>query len=240
MSSLNKSTVTSLVAALLCLATVALPSAASAYSAVGDFSVASNPNGVWSYGWSYGVGSPFHLDTTNTPAYTGLALGGWLGNVDSAPGAGYPYTLYNGTANPVTNNHTVVYQPGQLGLQPGSSNEDSVVRWTAPFSGTFSIAATFSGQSTIGDSVDVHILNNGASLFNTTVIGSPDPASYSGLQILAMGATIDFVVGNGGNGFNEDTTALSATIVAVPEPSTLGLVAAGLGCLLSLRFLKRK
>jgi len=224
-------------ATLLSLAVLARPIAAQTYNAAGDFSSSSNPNGAWSYGYSYGVASAFHSDTTNTASYgPGLALGGWMGNVDSSPGANYPYALKNFTAHPVTNNENTVYQPGQLGLQPGSSNEDSVVRWTAPFSGTFSISATFSGLDAGGDSVDVHILHNGSSIFNSTV--SPNSAAFSGSQSILAGDTIDFVVGNGGNGLTDDSTGLSATIV--PEPGVLGLVGMGFGCLLSLRFRKRK
>ncbi len=130
------------------------------------------------------------------------------------------------------------YQPGQLALQSGDSNEVGIVRWTAPASGTFTIAATFSGLSARGDSADVHILYDGTSLFNSTVIGSPAPASFSGLQSVLAGDTIDFVVGSSDGNPNEDTTGLSATIV--PEPGTLGLVGMGFGCLLSLCFLKRK
>jgi len=145
--------------------------------------------------------------------------------------------LKNFTANPVANNVFTIYQPGQLGLQPGSSNLESIVRWTAPSSGTFSINTTFSGlDTTFGDSADVHILHNGVSIFNSVV--SPNPASFSGPQSILAGDTIDFVVGNGGNGINGDSTGLSATIV--PEPTTLGLVAMSLAGLLSFRFLKRK
>jgi hypothetical protein len=85
----------------------------------------------------------------------------------------------------------------------------------------------------------VHILLDGAPIFNANILGSPDPASYSAPQNLLAGDTIDFAVGFGSNGnANEDGTSLSATIV--PEPGTLGLVGMGFGCLLSLRFLKRK
>jgi hypothetical protein len=90
-----------------------------------------------------------------------------------------------------------------------------------------------------GDSVDVHILHDGSSIFNSTVLGSPSPTSYSGLQSIVAGDTIDFAVGFGSDGNNfSDTTGLSATLV--PEPGTLGLVGLGLGCLLLFRCFKRK
>jgi hypothetical protein len=233
----KKSVLLSTFATLLSLVVLARPSAALSYSTAGDFSSSSNPNGAWSYGWSYGVGSAFSLDTTNTASLAGLALDGWMGNLNPAPGANWPYVVRNSTAHPVTNNVTTVYQPGQLGLLAGSSNEDSVVRWTAPFSGTFSIAATFSRLDTVfGSSAQVYILHNGSSFFNSGV--NPGPASFSGLQSITAGDTIDFVVDDAGHGPNGNSIGLSATIV--PEPGTLALVAMGLGCLLSSRFLKRK
>jgi hypothetical protein len=233
----KKSAFISTFATLLTVVVLARSGAAQSYNAATDFSISSNPNGAWSYGYSFGVGSAFHLDTTNTAAYAGLALGGWMGNLNTAFGANYPYALKNFTSHPVTNNGTTVYQPGQLALHPDQSNVVSIVRWTAPVSGTFSLNVTFSGlDSTFGDSADVHILHNGSSLLNSVV--SPNPASFSGPQSILAGDTIDFVVGNGGNGINGDSTGLSATIV--PEPTTVGLAAMGLACLLSFHFRKRK
>lgn len=235
MTTSKKSTLISTFATLLSLVVIARPSAAQSYNAAGDFSTASNPNGAWSYGWSSTLGSGFNLSSIATNGYAGLALDGWLGTSDAS---GTPYVLHNNTTHPVTN-AVSVYQPGQLAEHPGSQGQYSIVRWTAPISGTFSIAATFSGLSSAGDSVDVHILHDGSSIFNSTVIGSPSPATFSGLQSVLAGDTIDFAVGFGSNGNNfDDTTALSATIV--PEPTTLGLVAISLASLLSFRFLKRK
>jgi hypothetical protein len=49
----------------------------------------------------------------------------------------------------------------------------------------------------------------------------------SGTLALGMGDTIDFLVGNGANTYVNDHTAINAQIMAVPEPSTLALLALG-------------
>jgi hypothetical protein len=237
MSPSKKPVRTLMIVTLLCLIEVGLAHPASAYDAAGDFSLSSNPNGVWSYGWSTNLGSAFQLDTTNTTAWASGPLSGWL---DGRTSDFYPLVLHNGTTGVVTSGSTV-YQPGQLAEHPGANDQYCIVRWTAPYSGTFSIAATFTGLSAIGDSVDVHILHTGSSIFNSGVYGSPSPASYSGALSVNLGDTIDFAVGFGTDGnYGEDTTALSAMINSIPEPSTLGLVCAGFGCLVWLRFLKGK
>jgi hypothetical protein len=236
MLSLKKSRLTPIITTLLCLVVVALPHAALADDAAGDFSLGSNPNGVWSYGWSTTLGSVFNLDTSNTNAAFGRSgLSGWLGNQISE---GDPMVVHNGTANPIFVPGATTIQPGQLALNP-YTNKYAVLRWTAHSPGAFSITATFSGLSSVGDSADVHILLDGASIFSSTVNGSPSPATYSGVRSLVAGDHIDFAVGFGSDGSDhDDMTALAASVV--PEPGTLGLVGAGLSCLLSFRFLKRK
>ena len=94
---------------VLGLVAIALPNAALAFDVTADFSGTSNPNGVWSYGWSTVVGGSFILDTIHTNSIDGLGLTGWVAN-QSVDGS--PYVAYNGTAGPITNNHNTVYQPG--------------------------------------------------------------------------------------------------------------------------------
>ena len=223
---------------LLCLVVVALPHAALAYDVSADFSTSANPNSVWSYGWSTTLGSAFNLDTSNTTAAYGLTgLGGWFSGQSAE---GVPDVLRNNTANPILLAPFTNFQPGQLTLNMFQTTY-SVVRWTAPSTGQFSIAATFSAVSTIGGTTDVHVQRNGVSIFDSAVNGFPSPTSYTGTVNLVSGDHIDFAVGFGSNGNDhEDTTALGATIVAVPEPGTLALVSTALGCLLPLRFRKRK
>lgn len=228
---MKKTTVISCVTLLLGFVIFALPNAVLADSAAGDFSSSSNPNGVWSYGWLTTLGSAFNLDTISTNSYQGSGLSGWMGNQNSD---GTPFILYNGTTNTLLFPQYSPVQPGQLFEHPDNGNY-AVVCWTAPSSGQFSISATFSGLSPLGDSVDVHVLDDSASIFDSTVIGSPSPVSYSGVLTLAIGDTVEFAVGDGGNGKNEDATALSVTIQSVPEPNTIVLTMGGLLGLLCFR-----
>src|SRR5579862_5525019 len=209
---------------LLCIVVVTLPHTALAYDAAADFSIGSNPNGVWSYGWSATPGSAFNLDSNSTMAAAGST--GIIGWYDSETDNELS-VLYNSTANPIPLGgpaSNTIFQPGQLGVNPGFTGKDAIVRWTAPSSGRVSIAATFSGLSIIGASSDVHILLNGVSIFDSAVNGTPSPTSYSGIQNITTGDHIDFAVGFGGNGNNfEDTTVLAASIVAVNTcPNIIG------------------
>jgi hypothetical protein len=188
MTTSRKSILISIITTLLSLGVIVRPSTAQTYNAAENFSISSNPNGVWSYGWSTTLGSAFNLDSSNTTAYSGTSgLNGWLSSL--APD-GSPLVLENVSTNPVTMANST-FQPGQLALGPGQNLQYSVLRWTASSSGTFSINATFSGLSFLGDTSDVHILHDGVSIFNSNVTGSPSPVSFSGPVNITVGDTID-------------------------------------------------
>src|SRR6266853_1771911 len=66
------------------------------YDAVQDFSIISNPNGVWSYGWQSSLGSPLNLyAVTDTTSISGMSA--WLesGTYFANP----PYVAHNDTSN---------------------------------------------------------------------------------------------------------------------------------------------
>ncbi len=54
------------------------------------------------------------------------------------------------------------------------------------------------------------------------------PASFGFRTALTAGQTLDFVVNSAGS-YYDDSTGLSATIAAVPEPATWGLMITGFG-----------
>ena len=93
----------------------------------------------------------------------------------------------------------------------------SAVRWTAPFSATFQIGGQFAGQAREPNlSCNVAVVLNGPSFragrercTATTIF------PFTSTLALARGSTLDFAVGDGGNGDFQDHCLLSATITAL-------------------------
>ncbi len=195
-----------------------------------DFSSTSNPTGVWSYGWSMTLGSPFIL-SSNPAVREGLDT--WRGNV--APD-GNPAAYHNGTGAAILLGGSAHYAPGQFGLHPGPNGEYALVRYLAPATGEVSLRSTFAGQDLAGTTTDVHVLLNGSSVFDDFVEGVPgaSAATFNHGFSLTRGDIIDFAVGFGRNGnYFNDSTALAATIQPgspsspTPEPGTLLLFTIG-------------
>jgi hypothetical protein len=216
------------------------------FDAAKDFSTASNPNGVWSYGTTGTTPNGPFTSFSNV----GLALGGvtgwngWLGT-ESEFGDEFPFVSKN-TTNMTLTPPNVVLLPGELVLHPapdaafGGDGAYAVVRFTAPTAGAFSLNAVFEGRAPTeqgfpdGTTTDVHVLLNGTSLFDGAVSGfgpSSDQVFPTTLN-LHVGDHLDFAVGIGSDGsFLNDSTGLAAALNSVPEPSTLGPTVIGMTAL---------
>jgi hypothetical protein len=184
------------------------------FDAASDFSATSNPNQVWSYGYSLSLGSTFNLLTASGRTSDGV-LDSW-----ERPVAPYhPSVFFNPAPNTVTSG-TVILGGRQLALHPGPSGEYSIVRFTSAIAGPIVIDTGFFGVDTCGVTTDVHVLHNGVSLFDGTVNAfdpSTGPSFTRTLSVLAND-TIDFAVGFGrDSNFFCDTTGLRATIATAPD-----------------------
>ena len=116
-------------------------------------------------------------------------------------------------------------------MHPGILGEYAVVRWTAPSSVGVRVSGFFDGiDQSQPTTTNVYVLLDGLSVFSGDIVGNTAPFDLT-LAVLS-GHTIDFAVGFGSDGnYFYDSTGLSATINAVPEPGTFVLAVPGLAAL---------
>ena len=122
----------------------------------------------------------------------------------------------------------------------GSPLQATVVRWTAPVSGGYNINVSFLDNQDGGDGADVYVFQNATALYTgnagTTVNAGVTVPTLS-LNLVA-GDKIDFIVGPGADlNPTGNHTQLLATIMSIPEPSTLALLALGV---LGITWLRRR
>lgn len=230
-----------LVVAALCRPAVAGP----VYDAVTQFG-ATNPSGVWSYGYSSTTTGFTSLNTYSGPApgYTNVAgLAGWSTSTLLSPfpfSLSQPAVLSNTTGGNLTYLTNTVHQPGWLNLLPffnpfDNSSLYAIVRFTAPVAGNYSISSVFKGlDSVTPTSSDVHVLHNSSSLFSGTVGAAQNFAA--GTIALAANDKLSFVVGPGSGGNLFDSTGLQATVtqLSVPDHGVSALLALAIGLAVSI------
>jgi hypothetical protein len=213
-----------------CVALAAMLAATSAgaelltWNAATDFSISNgNPNGAWSYG---GLAN-LHTSTFQAfTAFNSLANGSCPEWYVAADGR----VIWKNT----TASSAYGVAPGQLSLQPGSNQQPSVVRWTAPNT-IGSTSVDVQGQFYPGDTgtMLVGIFVNGIGSDNVPRWSANNSGSFDFTVPVGPGNTIDFAV-YGGYAFGN--TPLSATITTIPEPSAIILLTTGLfGTLLYAR-----
>lgn len=203
------------------------------FDPVADFSLAGNPNGPWSYGYSLTLGSPLILHATSG---SGGGLDFWNTDIH----IGLPCVVRNSTAAPINWAGTTVFAPGGLSLHPGPNGELAILRFMVPTAGQYAVSGAFFGQDYVGPTTtDVHIWLNGTSLFDASVSDYDINHPFSTMLTLGAGNFLDFAVGIGSNQTDlYDSTGLSATITLVPEPATVALL--GLTTGLLFRFRRRE
>jgi hypothetical protein len=219
-------------ALLVLLASSASASGGTLWDAGSDFSLTSNPNGQWSYGFETTLGGAL---TGFTVAATAHGLDAWATATNYPGEEATAYVGHNPTASTITYT-TFSIPPNALQLHPGPAGQYAVVRWTSPFvvntlvtvDGSFFSEDDHTTPTPAGTTTDVHIFRNGVSLLDSNINGTAATSPFS--LTLAVGAadTIDFAVGFGSNmDYKFDSTGLHAHISDNPEPGTWVLLLSG-------------
>lgn len=171
------------------------------YDAAADFYVEALGDSAWRYGWSAALGGEFQP----SKSYPSLD---W---VDRWAGRGEASVGRNGTAR-LQSGGTAVIPPGTFVLHPGSAGEYAVTRWTAPASGRWRLDAVFDRRDhAYPTTTDVHVLRNGAAVFDAAIDRQHARAPFRSELSLRNGDTVDFAVGWGANrSWNGDATGLHA------------------------------
>jgi Immunoglobulin domain len=213
-------------------------SAATSYDANQDFSLASNPNGVWSYGAVPEIGGPFTpLAATHVqPAANGVEVQSWELVPYSEPAVFCNTSAQTAIAGPGT------YPPGVIWFfagYPGSGHNLGAIRFTLPAgeAGNYKIEAAvqhYLDGPPAGDT-DFHVAKNTSELFGQ-FMAPGDRSGYTNTLALVPGDTIDFLVGRGaddelyGSGLKitarirrTDETNLPPLILSQPQSQTVAV-----------------
>jgi hypothetical protein len=202
------------------------------YNAVNDFptsittgTLPVSSNGVWSYGYSVTLPVTFLPDLAS-PNYFG---DGNAAGFSQSGDTSLPTVLQNissGTLN--SEGGTIGPWPTNLLLMhPGPTGNYSVVQFTAPSTGRYTVSGEFVAMGNFtGETTDSILTSTGSLLFTGYSTSAP---SFDFSTSLTAGESLDFVVGLGPQGqFMYDSTGFNATIT--PEPSLYGILALGLAC----------
>lgn len=129
-------------------------------------------------------------------------------------GGSDPCVTYNPTSQ-VRSVANIRWEPGRLSFHPGAKGEYSVVRFTAPEAGEYTVQTVFLAidQNT---TTAVHVLQDGKPAFESWVNlhGEDKSTTYDGKLVLRQGESLDFVVGWGNGTHICDSTGLDIRLAA--------------------------
>lgn len=155
----------------------------------------SNPNGVWSYGYSASFTTPVTLyDQTIQNGINGPNAQYWLSS--SVDIANSPSAEFND--GPAFNDGNVNFLAHEFLLVSGIGGQYSDLVFTAPASGSYSIVSAFRGAQ-FGIGVFVGVVVNGNVIFSSSVTSEGQIVRFKTNVALQAGNTVVFSVGpNGG------------------------------------------
>ncbi|HZD94818.1 MAG TPA: LamG-like jellyroll fold domain-containing protein, partial [Candidatus Sulfotelmatobacter sp.] len=185
------------------------------FDATSNFSGTSNPTGPWTYG-----STPTRGGTFTPYAFTGQFAGmpGWF-RTAQGPVATAPLLVYNNTGISVVSGGLNI-PPETLLLHPGTSGENSVLRFTAPVTGSFLVQGRFYGVDTTTTDVSI-LLNSTTTLLAGNINERNFGIPFTFVRTLNAGDKLDFSVGIGSNNNNSlDSTAMQLIITQAGSSAT--------------------
>jgi N-acetylneuraminic acid mutarotase len=195
-----------------------------------DYSLASNPNGPWSYGYLTALndGSFGLLRASRTfTADNGVPIAAWELETYQLPGVWKvlgPEVAHSDGDHFTAEAGTVYFAPGA----DGAPQNFGALRFTVPADGPYrietSVRSLFDHERS--RDADFHVLKNGHELFGQ-FLPPNSAASYSNVVTLAAGDRVDFAIGRGADGLTADTglkiqaalTPLNAVTNPPPRPT---------------------
>jgi hypothetical protein len=195
------------------------------YNATNDFSIVSNPNGAWSYGYIATLDGPFQvLPVARDNEVPEFGILSW-----SLTGFSSPDFHYNSSDKTfVAWGRTGVFPPKTLWMCPGPEGRPEnfgVLRFTVPVGGAglHHIAAavqSYRDIATSGDT-DFHVRWNDTVVLDQSLPPNAE-SGYTNTLEMAEGHTIDFVVGRGAdNRLTDSCFKIQVLITPLPTPLTL-------------------
>lgn len=188
-----------------------------------DFTLAANPNGVWSYRELSTASSLTPYDPAGAALMTTTDVGAIGGKIDGRrTQAGISLNRTDDFVVVPSGGTQYDWLPRGLGWGVGfPGGERAVLRWTAPSAGLYAISANFTGADTLPGSTDVHIRHNAEVKFDGIVSSyRGDGLSSTSTITAAAGDTVDFILGANGS-TSYDTSAISASVVFIDVPLEL-------------------
>lgn len=185
------------------------------YDIVGDFSLANNPSGPWSYGYSKRNVSEITLFPNSGEPWSGIRT--WS-PIDNGPCCGM--VTKNTTGGPLVYYGTILHDPNFLYMETGPYGENTTVRFTAPVAGAYRFRGRFQALDTAYRGIYLKIKPQpfGFEIWSSYIQGFGLNTDFTFLRTLEANQSIDFVLGQE---FEQYTmgVGLSGTVALETTPS---------------------